>query len=232
MGFTRLEIIMAYADQINGVDVDRSYTRVTNLNGCRVPYVRSFEIIEGNGKYALKINTNKLIGTYPTVNAALGALIGCFHSARCNEEVAIHQIETLVAEGKGVIPATFLQQITFTFADLTLITNAISADSSGLEIINPLKLSQLLYTGTQPRLWNGAETGLSSPYEFTDPLDSQAYWAQYKVVAQVNFGPEIDFGDPVAGNAFSGYLNTLTSLSVGPLPAGPGTITYTVSGAS
>lgn len=221
---------MAYTDQINGVDVDRSYSRVTNLNGCRIPYVRSFEIIEGSDKYALKINTNKLIGTYPTISAALGALVGCFHSARCNDDSAIHQIETLISNGKGIIPsAGTLQTIIFYFTDMSSGT-AVSSDSTGLEIIDSSKLSQL-FIGTNPRLWHGSETGVSGPpYSFPSSTESAAYWSQYAVTAQVNSNPIVDLGDPVTGSALLNSLNTDTS--IGFLVTGPSTLTYVITGAS
>lgn len=97
---------MAYDDTINGLTVDRRYTRVVNIKPQKIKFVRSFDITDHGTFFSLKINQTHLIGKYPTVNAALGALVGCFHAVGCNEEFAFQQITSLLNSNRGKLPAT------------------------------------------------------------------------------------------------------------------------------
>lgn len=96
---------MAYNDTINGLNVDRRYTRVVNIKPQKIKFVRSFDITDHGTSFSLKINQTHLIGKYPTVNAALGALVGCYHAVGCNEEFAFQHITTLFNSGFGRLPS-------------------------------------------------------------------------------------------------------------------------------
>lgn len=71
---------MAYS-QIEEFLVDLDYARIVQLNRPNIKYIRSFHIksLNNGAKWATIINQKVLIGFYPTREAALGALVGCFY---------------------------------------------------------------------------------------------------------------------------------------------------------
>ena len=145
---------MAYDSTIDlGSAVDRDYTRVTSLGPAKIPFVRSFRIRKtSNDRHILTINQNQMIGSYETRDAALGALVGCFHSTGCNEEYALQTIQNQIDTGKSVIEYSQLLELTFG-------SGAVSAISrTGDEIFHD-NTNVLWYNNTNKlTLWYGSLT--------------------------------------------------------------------------
>ena len=89
---------MAYI-QIGDYLADLDYARVVQLNKPNIKYIRSFHIksLNNGAKWATIINQKVLIGFYPTREAALGALVGCFYHVS-------GKIGTAEAEGPVIGP--------------------------------------------------------------------------------------------------------------------------------
>lgn len=70
---------MAYI-QIGDYLVDLDYSRVVQINSLNIKFIRSFHIksLDDSSKWATIVNQKSLVGVYPTREAALGALVGCF----------------------------------------------------------------------------------------------------------------------------------------------------------
>ena len=65
---------------VGGFNADLNYARITQINRPNIKFIRYFEVksMNSGAKWLLIVNQKTLIGIYPTRDAALGALIGCF----------------------------------------------------------------------------------------------------------------------------------------------------------
>ena len=109
-----------------------------------------------------------------------------------------------------------LQVITWTMTS----SDSATVTSTGQNIINPSKTSQLKQSGTQPRFWNGSEalnsgaTFSSGRYNFSSATASGIWWGNYSVSATVNGGAAESLGSPPTYTTIQpGYLGSNVSLS-------------------
>jgi len=206
---------MAYTDQIAYRDVDRAYTRVANLGSLKLCYIRSFEITKASDtQFALTVNKHQLIGKYPTINAAFGALVGCFHSLGVNEEYALEAISTMIAEGTGQYPKAY-QKLTMLFSGSGVPTTILTDSSTTEDILSSTATTLEWINATDPtkfQLWWGSFTGNtttgSGRYPFKGAAQAELYSARFKgtiVVDSINptYDQTITLGatadDPIDG---------------------------------
>jgi hypothetical protein len=107
--------------------------------------------------------------------------------------------------------AGYLQEITWTMTGASTAT----ITSSGLEIINPSKTTQLTWSNGQPRFWNGSEAdnfGATSGF-FASSAACRAWWDNYQGEIRFNGGSWESLGDPVFGSAQLQYLNCSSTTS-------------------
>ena len=208
---------MAYADTIDlGQSVDRNYTRVPSIGPSKVCFVRSFRIRKTNeDKHILTINQNQMIGHYPTRDAALGALIGCYHAAGCNEEKALQAIQYAIDNGRGVIE--YSQSITISYIGSGSISSIIS---TGDEIFHDNTALTWYHSTDRLRLWYGSlnqQTLAAGRYPFKSTAAAQAYAARFQ--GTISAGTSsftglvgTSLGSPLTGTAALAYFDSDVSL--------------------
>lgn len=185
---------MAYADTIDGKTVDRTYSKVVNLLD-PVPFVRSFEIIKhSSDKHTLTINQNRFIGTYPTRDAALGALVGCSLKAGGggggdSQARAIKALNQMVTDGKGVFAG---EGFPYVFSG----TTDVSAFGGGSKDTNPTQSTT--FAGLEDIEIRGEQSGATNEriiFDFSSTAERDAF------IAAIPNGS--DFTLALGGNNYS-----------------------------
>lgn len=204
---------MAYADTIDlGQSVDRDYTRVPSIGPSKVCFVRSFRIRKTNeDKHILTINQNQMIGHYPTRAAALGALIGCYHAAGCNEEKALQAIQYAIDNGRGVIE--YSQSLTISYIGGGSISSIIS---TGDEILHDNTALTWYHSTDRLRLWFGSlnqQTLAAGRYPFKSTAAAEAYASRFQgtiSAGTASFSGLVgtDLGSPLTGTAALAYFDS------------------------
>jgi hypothetical protein len=219
---------MAYDSTIDGKAVDRSYSAVANLLN-KVPFVRSFKITKAaDDKHALTINQNRLIGEYPTRDAALGSLMGCVKAGGGAEDFAIASIEDMIAKGRGLfVSANASQGFTMTILN-GAITGSGFTNITGDDILSMTAWGKSWNPGQVDgfRLWYGsytgnipsgrANTGLQT-YPFLPSGGSSGeelggdYMRRFTTKVSINGGSDITLAKP-SGNTQATYQNSTTAV--------------------
>lgn len=233
---------MAYADTIDGKTVDRTYSKVVNLLD-PVPFVRSFNVTRhASDKHTLTINQNRLIGTYPTRDAALGALVGCSLKAGGggggdSQARAIKALNQMVTDGKGVFEGVETQVLTF-----ALFNGAHgSVSSTGPDVFCELLSGSRTWWqsgGNKMRLWYGtyarsfgASAAATVESDFSDSAQETAYLNKLSVSLSLTpsggTATTYDLGTPPTGTKQGRYVNSDVTLSGVDLSSGAWTVVIT-----
>jgi hypothetical protein len=210
---------MAYDSTIDSKAVDRSYSAVANLLN-KVPFVRSFKIIKAStDKHVLTVNQNRLIGAYPTRDAALGSLMGCVKLGGGAEDFAIKSIEDMIAKGRGIFEGSAQQAFRIAILNGQIQNNSF-ANVSGDDIFSMNAWAKPWnYNLNNIRLWYGSYSGLNPTgdkaagtrtFEFPTQALALAYRLRFTVKVVVNGGSEVTLNNPSSSQV--DYDNNTTAL--------------------